>query len=357
MKKIFTLLLALLFTMGISIGANAVNAIETDSLTKVPFEYKITPKSPEWKTFTTVELKEKLNISLVEVENMDTETLLNVVLDYPFLGDIYAFDTSTIALNFLADQFNGLKVLLKREDFKDKLVNSYIISSHKIMKYENNEKIGGEERNKQKYREALISYPTVFNKLSNMEINTITVASKQVAPMIDTNPLIIESPTAFGLSALASGGAVIRTGTVYTPKGKIVSVKELTEMTAADKTNANNQMAATYPNAIRLREPTYKYNCHSYAWYSTSSANLWWMNYPSNYMTDGSYLKVTTAAANDKIFWPNPGYEHSGIIKSVSGSSKTVISKWGACGLYQHLSTQSPYSSSYATTYWRGPQM
>lgn len=37
--------------------------------------------------------------------------------------------------------------------------------------------------------------------------------------------------------------------------------------------------------ATRRATPTVKYNCHSYAWYSQSTANKHWMNSPSKYMS------------------------------------------------------------------------
>ena len=123
-------------------------------------------------------------------------------------------------------------------------------------------------------------------------------------------------------------------------------------MTQPDKDAYDDYMASRYPNATKLRSASFKYNCHSYAWYSTSSSNTWWMNDPTEYMSDGSYTRSYSPATYQKVYYPNPGNEHSGVITSISGSNITVTSKWGAFGLYRHAEMDCPYFSMYLNTYW-----
>ena len=49
-------------------------------------------------------------------------------------------------------------------------------------------------------------------------------------------------------------------------------------------------MKDNYPNATKLREATTNYNCHSYAWHLQTLPNVFWINDPSPYMTDGSWI-------------------------------------------------------------------
>ncbi len=151
----------------------------------------------------------------------------------------------------------------------------------------------------------------------------------------------------------AATGDTLRTGTVKTPKGSSVSVFERQEATSNEIASMNSYMYSRYPKATRLRSATYKYNCHSYAWYSTSSSNIWWMDNPGRYMSDGSYTKQSSAASGQKIYYPMPGNQHSGIITSVNGSSIMLNSKWGAYGLYNHSVIYCPYFSMYQNTYWK----
>ncbi len=348
---------SLILLITILIFTFCFNVFAKSDAKPVPFKYELTPESQEWKNYEPLELKNMLNIPMENAQAMDTETLLNAVLDYPFLGDIYAFNDSIKAIDFLSEQFNGLKVLLDRNDLKDKLFEDYTNSSEKIIK--DNKKIDSKDRFKQKYRESLFSHPKVFNKLSKEEKETIISKSKDVADKINTTPVTTEAPATFGLEAasdsvtITEAGDVIKYGTVYTPLLSKVEVFEREDMTSDDKASLDSYMASRYPNATKLGSATYKYNCHSYAWYSASTSNRWWMNDPSQYMNDGSYSEYTSPASGQKIYYPVPDNEHSGIITSVSGSSVKVTSKWGPYGLYSHASTYCPYFSMYKNTYWR----
>ena len=69
------------------------------------------------------------------------------------------------------------------------------------------------------------------------------------------------------------------------------------------------EMARLYPNAIRRKSATKRYNCHSYAWHDQSPENNVWLINPFPYMTDGSYLNAGSAAAGRKVFYRNTGSE------------------------------------------------
>lgn len=99
-----------------------------------------------------------------------------------------------------------------------------------------------------------------------------------------------------------------------------------------------------------IRNPDRSYNCHSYAWHSTSSNNPYWMGDPSAYITDGSYVS-SSAAVGSKITYKksNGAYWHSGI---VTGNGE-ITSKWGMLGLFEHGLTNNPYFQEAPTiNYW-----
>ena len=108
-----------------------------------------------------------------------------------------------------------------------------------------------------------------------------------------------------------------------------------------------------YPNATHLREEYPSYNCHSYAWYSTSSTNQHWMISPSAYMSDGSYKSVN-ASIGCKAYYGKAN--HSAIVVSVgqvSGPNVGVRSKWGAYGLYAHKILDCPYAKNATVSFWK----
>lgn len=150
------------------------------------------------------------------------------------------------------------------------------------------------------------------------------------------------------------------TGTVETPAGTSISTKHyIGDITDAEKRLYDSEVKAAYPNVTIIRTATIKYNCHSYAWFSTSPNNTVWMPYPWNssnkgYMNDGSYLKKIGPQNQDKIFYPAPGWEHSGIVTYVLNQSVAVTSKWGPAGLISHLFDDCPYyEPGYPVTFWR----
>lgn len=322
------------------------------------FKYSITPDSKQWKNYSSQELKEKINIPIEQAEDMDTETLLNTVLDYPYLIDIYAYDNTIKGIEFLSKEFNGMAVLLQRIDLAEKLLSNYKSLTTRIITSADGKNIGDRERIQLKCIEALFAYPKIYDKLSQNEKGEIVNNSLQLATKINATPIskqqvsfaIIQIPEAGDYFNTLAAGQYIESGLVMTPAGSYVVVDRYVDWTAAEKTAVDNQVAVAYPTATKLATASYKYNCHSYAWYYTSTSNTWWMNYPDAYMEDGSFSQHTNPLVNDRIYWVDT---HSGIINAVSGSSVTsVVSKWGACGLYRHTLYNCPYSIVINKTYW-----
>lgn len=64
-------------------------------------------------------------------------------------------------------------------------------------------------------------------------------------------------------------------GSVKTPNGSTVAtlvLKSGKDFSAAQKTQINSEVANAFPNAVQVAAPTKGYNCHTYAWYSTSTS-------------------------------------------------------------------------------------
>ena len=138
-------------------------------------------------------------------------------------------------------------------------------------------------------------------------------------------------------------------------------------------TTLNNSNYDTY-GLQPIANPTVKYNCHSYAWYSQSTSNPYWVNDPTPFLTDGSYYVVnkTNAGVGDRVVYYNSVNgtysqpNHSAVITSYTNTSNsqrefTLKSKWGMSGLYQHSLTNCPYyyyhgenyTSIYDTRFYR----
>ena len=153
--------------------------------------------------------------------------------------------------------------------------------------------------------------------------------------------------------------------TVYTPNGTAVTGAVLSELTPADIRDINSMQQSRFPYALKIREPSRRYNCHSYAWYSQSPDNTIWIGFEEiyqdeykKYWEDGSYVAITTvtgdinaipyaAPVGSKVFYNNGNHS------AIKVGTHTFVSKWGPWGLYEHIPDDCPYISDSVTYYKR----
>lgn len=305
MKKIFSLILSAFMLFSLSTPVLAANN-EDKSISDTVYQYPVTPEMEEWKTFQSLdEMIDACQIPNDILRHMSTENLIESVLDYPLAINLFAYDTPKEGIEKLSSYFNGLQELKIRDDAIE-LMSARVIS---------------------------LAQEKSLNPVKTIFANTIF-------DMLSENAVASVSPR----SELHYN---------YTPNGSRVQfIYNLTwadhGITASYADDLNDQYKATYPNATPLREENPAYNCHSYAWYSTSAGNLYWLehNGASTYMFDGSYTQTSSPRSGDKVWYGSA--DHSAIYY---GNSK-VTSKWGALGLFRHDVNYCPYSAS-DVTYWR----
>lgn len=133
---------------------------------------------------------------------------------------------------------------------------------------------------------------------------------------------------------------------VQTWKGNTVETKMYTsELPDAVK----NYLRNTSPSNVTIvREASLKYNCHSYAWYSTASNNSHWIDHPGAFLNDGAYIQSNWKVGDIIVYYKNGDLAHSGIITQKSSntlSGITVLSKWGMSPLYSHRGDHCPYNN------------
>lgn len=347
-RKVIILCLALCMMLSlITTGALAQSS-------NSPYKYNITPDSQDWARHYPYELFQFTNIPKNTVKNMSTATLVSTVMDYPFLGDIYAFDNANDGIAAVSERFSGLKELMSRKDAGSCLFNEYTAIKQNVIadtEIDNNKTIM-----KEMVVEALLSQPTIFKQLSEAQVNLIIESSNTLSEKLGVAKIGADSKSPFAKAAAVTTSYL--TATVYTPKGSAVSVLiRGEELSASQKASMDTYMAQTYPRATKLQTATTNYNCHSYAWYSQSTSNIYWMNDPSKYMSDGSYIKVgfTPTAAGQKMYYPVSG-GHSAVVYTASSNIWNVVptSKWGSYGLYRHKYGIDPYGNgALAITCWK----
>lgn len=366
MKKILSFLLATIMMLSLPIMVMAAENSKSDN---TPYSFPITPGSSEWESFRTKE--EMLDVCQIPEDkliSMTTEALLETVMNYPLIHDYVAFNSYEDACNVMSNDFNGFKELFSREDVTSALLSKYS-SAHVVTADEiNTVDISSF------FEPSTVEYLLVCDEIKNGEItgneaeiltkiHARKTAERNIAGIYSIQSEVYSAyrgETAASTMSAGSTWTAVSPGTVKTPKGSNVPevYKRSPELTTAEKNNLNNAMASTYPRAKRIAQPTVKYNCHSYAWYSRSTSNPYWIGYknaPSIYTTDGSYKRNSGTPRSGMKAWYNYG-EHSGICigskLEYSQQVHYVESKWGMAGVYEHPYSYSPYTSANIRFYY-----
>jgi hypothetical protein len=89
------------------------------------YEYQTTHESPEWSGMDHRQMLDATQIKQDDLEEMDTTTLLNAVLDYPLLVDIFMFNSLEQGVDIVRSGFNGMDELLTRNDLGQAILNVY----------------------------------------------------------------------------------------------------------------------------------------------------------------------------------------------------------------------------------------
>lgn len=327
------------------------------------------------------------------VEQASTDELLNLMLDYPLLGDLMLYDNAEVGLEIMSQESNILAELLSRDDGATKLLNVYnnfeikdissisqetlqdiIMDQGVLENYLNDDSIRkGIEEDKENlvqniFLETVLAREDVIVKLTDGELTSLVneveekMAEKESSELYSAYTylfyeIVEEAGTInnLDLSPISDNTKVVARdtfATVKTPNGSSVEVIKRT-FSASESASAYNYTVTNYPNATIVSNATTNYNCHSYAWYSQSTSNVYWMNDPGKYMSDGSYTKVGTSptALNQKVCYTQypliEPFIHSGIVYSI-GSTVILTSKWGggAGPLVRHNVSYSPYGGT-----------
>ena len=374
MKKL--ILCCLLGTLVFSMVAGAVpaEAVENEEYTVfTPYEYPIEPGTAEWATLQTN--VDKINACRVPdelIEKMSTDALLETYLTHPMATNIFAFNTYDDGVNTLKDgYYMGLDELLQREDLGDAILRSYNeidVCTDKVPEGDaaveefldvHEEEI--DDMWRMSLLEVLAAEANVAAQNQSSRSRSLESAMEEkysekmenielYGPFAATYYKTLDEKA--NINSIGNGETLVY---LHTPRGNPVESYHISyDFDAATKEAYREEYAKCYPNAKLLRDATPKYNCHSYAWHSTSADNSYWVYDVEAYMRDGSYVLSSDLKANEKIFYSrSPDTEnHSALV--IKTNSATVRSKWGAAGLYEHNYGDCPYYVSYdLITFWK----
>ncbi|MCI3926841.1 hypothetical protein MO973_42390 [Paenibacillus sp. TRM 82003] len=133
MKKLFSALLATVMVCALSVNAFTEAGV-APAQDHAGHLYNVTTADKQWDDFASKsQMLEATRISDGVLKGLSTERLVEAVLSYPLLVNIYAYDSYQQGLKALAKDSDAFRELLKRADAGEKLLqqlnrNSMIMS-------------------------------------------------------------------------------------------------------------------------------------------------------------------------------------------------------------------------------------
>lgn len=331
MKRLFNLL-AVVLSVALLVSVTCMSAIAVEDTSidgeytiSIPYDYPVQPGTNEW--FALETHSDRVAVSQIPDEiltHLTTDALVESVVNYPFLTDMGAFSTPELGYAAVRDNFNGLAELEQRHD-----------GAYKLLEYYNTLK-------NQRTDFSFLRFAAIEIALMQREF------SSQLAQVLQENTFIPDENMRI---LFPEANISVRLNYPKTPSGNPVNTDwcyyDRSEMFQSDRIVINKEVLDNY-GLSPLRQPTTKYNCHSYAWYNQSSTNKWWINYPDDFMDDSYYRVNQSLVSRNNIAVyrtssTSTEYLHSGIVAGVSQGSGTaerppvtITSKWGVYGLYEH---------------------
>lgn len=374
----------------IGCGSLNVNAAEKNELKSRWYEkneYPIMVGSEEWKNIEYLEKLDILNPPHEVLKEMNTEEIVSLLIDYPYLNDmIGAYDDIYFFFGFLEkhcdfynefrDRDDGWKVLLDQYEankldyeylnkhpeayylgipeikleffvcqymfqFKDEMPNEAYDRFITIMK---KNKCNYEQLEKRSLFTELYYWNVDYSSIENNMIQYITAAESFTNSGQSTTKFFNDGTSV--ATEFWIGSYYKYNTTSYCLKWKQGFMSN-TEIAAC-----HTSISSAYPDWPYLYPANNKYNCHSYAWINRSSSNSYWLDSPVNFAASSSFSyigeftnisSVTNLQAYDKVviygykngvLQPN----HSMIVtspNSTNGRNTILESKLGVYGVYR----------------------
>lgn len=315
------------------------------------YVYPLTPANDEWKLLENYQDKlEVCRIPQEVLKSMTDEQLVQAIADYPLIYDVFFFSDVKQGVEYFAKTCDAYSELLKREGAKDVLLNE-IMCRKAVGTIETAEE---NEKNASETVKMSAKDKTVFDTLIVLTLFQESIGAElsddEALSLISASDFADMYNSATGVSELSEIAGIMKT-----PNGSLVSylLRDCVHSYEPDfHEKRDSEIESTYGVTL-VSAGTCCYNCHSYAWYSQSPDNNRWINDPSPYMDDGSYTRVMSGNISTSSASVMPGdivvyggMSHSAIVVgSASGepiATRTLISKWGAYGVFMHRASQVP---------------
>ena len=350
MKRIFFLIVCALLS---------IDLFSQDSKADVSFDFPFIQGSKEWaECGSTKDRIKALQIPEDTLPLLSTNKVLELCLSFPYLLDIYGFDSLKEGFRNVFDKFNGFKELFGRADLVNAILARFNNLSDDIRIVNKKTDIEkGLFANKCLVLTYILNQQKESNLIEKTQMDSIQALVRQNALLMTNNPHIFDSSIFHLTKSLLSEKQ--KNTRDYPPNGEPYSdvdefgdtvhyvfsrrqtpyqdevlVRELvsSEFNTCQKATLRQYVESTYGVNV-LGEASRRYNCHAYAWHISEGGDTVWIGTsPTDvdiYWTGGSYIEVQDQSEATKVTYTN---NHS----AVRVNNNTYISKWSRLPLVKH---------------------
>lgn len=352
--------------------------------------YELSPLNEEWAELTYSEQLEVCNMSEEFLSTCTTEDLSEYVLEYPFLLDIYGFDSTRQGINHLINTSNVCKEFFSRDDAKEVLLKKYntLIVDYNLLSerpnwvsnplvqsgyakelflqsyFGNNiDNLNMDEKEElkniisEKYEQKkgkcdkFVTSLLIYDEIQQVKGSI----PSEIVPNNITNDSLItysnEGFNEFGPELHNISGTLCKVG-MYNKYGTSAGCYKYVsgDYTSDEIAELDRYIHTTHPAWVKIFSATKAYNCHSYAWLELVVFNKYWINNPDFYAKSTSFTKIGVnrpAQNKDKIIidglkfqadgFGNTTYALHSVIVYSGGTGASNIqtqSKLGKYGVY-----------------------
>jgi hypothetical protein len=358
------------------------------------------PNTKAWATFQSHD--EKIAACSVPKEalaQMSTQDLIASIFDYPLISDYLAYDNISTGFQEMSSQSGLFAELYSRSDAGITLLKiyqktqpeafdkswtlaqqgqyAYNIQTLEMLLAQDAIQLQLKSVERQILAKSVLQnvkimqqYPNIYGasaQTSQVLLLSKTMSAEKYKPLLQdknakdwTNGNIdiisIDAQRAIAIGNRYVGGgfesiaAVVcnyTSSSVTTPKSTSVAAykSDCEQLSAAQIAAYRQAWRITYPNATILSDATQKYNCHSYAWYSSTTSNVYWIDNPTNYWADCSYASTNIWVGSKVCYKKSDGTpSHSANVQNAT--TNTMRSKWGPGCLMEHKWNDCPYTNT-----------
>lgn len=309
-------------------------------------EYNVDYSGKEWIEMSLQERIDAVSLPADYIEDLSTEDLATWALEYPFLSDVYLFDSPDRAIAYFKRTSLLFDSMLNRNDVHevllDRLASRYESDDESSVKkkfllyyfYDIKDELSSEEKErlydilKEEESDNYLVYTLIDYTKDHENVNSKDntryegfVSSNQVFQYFNGAYYIAGSYWKYGVSA-----------TCYN--------YSYNDYSSSEVQSVNSSIQLSHPNWVFYSDATKKYNCHSYVWINSSYSNTYWLPSPDNYIATSLFNHVGSlcgAYVGDRItISDSTGTTHSVLVIG-SGSNSSSIntkSKLGSAGVY-----------------------